>query len=147
AQRICLRFGQGCVRHRQRRAERLRQPSPTFAKVRKILSEILIDTGPLVAVICAGDRDHAWTVERFRALPPPFLTCEAVIAEACFLIERRGVSGAVILEKIENDLLRIALEIEDHSAALRKLMTRYARVPMSLADSWLGRLSAFYPEF
>ena len=106
----------------------------------------MIDTGPLVAVICAGDRDHAWTVERFRALQPPFLTCEAVIAEACYLIERRGVSGAVILEKIENGLLRIALEIEDHLAALRKLMTRYASVPMSLADSCLVRMSEVYPE-
>ena len=46
------------------------------------MSEVLVDTGPVVAMICAGDRDHAWTVERFRALPPSFLTCEAVIAEA-----------------------------------------------------------------
>jgi predicted nucleic acid-binding protein len=74
------------------------------------LSEVLIDTGPLVAMICAGDRHHGWTVERFRALSPPFLTCEAVIAEACFLIERRGVNGAVLLERIENGLLRIGLK-------------------------------------
>src|SRR5438067_13704416 len=111
------------MQHHQRRPERLRQPSQTSERFRRGVSEILFDTGPLVAVICAGDRDHAWTVERFRALPPPFLTCEAVIAEACYLIERRGVSGAVILEKIENGLLRIALEIEDHLAAVRKLMT------------------------
>jgi predicted nucleic acid-binding protein len=110
------------------------------------VSEVLIDTGPLVAMICAGDRDHAWTVEQFRVLPPPFLTCEPVIAEACFLIERRGVSGAVILERIENGLLRIALEIEDHCAALKKLMRRYGSVPMSLADSCLVRMSEFYPE-
>ena len=110
------------------------------------MSEILIDTGPLVAMICAGDRDHAWTVEQFRALSPPFLTCEPVIAEACFLIERRGLSGAVILERIENGLLRIALEIEDHCAALQKLMTRYASVPMSLADSCLVRMSEIYPQ-
>src|SRR5438552_19130116 len=97
--------------------------------------------------MCAGDRDHAWTVERFRALHPPFVTCEAVIAEACFLIERRGVSGAVMLEKIENDLLRIALEIHDHSAALRKLMTRYASVPMSLADCCLVPMSEVFPAF
>ena len=64
----------------------------------RAMSDVLIDTGPLVAMLCAGDQDHAWTVEQFRALPPPFLTCEAVIAEACFLIERRGVSGAVILK-------------------------------------------------
>ena len=58
------------------------------------MSEILIDTGPLVAVICAGDRDHAWTVERFRALHPPFLTCEAVIAEAfkSFSTVREGMN-------------------------------------------------------
>ena len=106
----------------------------------------MVDTGPLVAMICAGDRDHAWTVERFRALSPPFLTCEPVIAEACFLIERRGVSGALILERIENGLLHIALEIEDHCDALKKLMTRYASVPMSLADSCLVRMSEVYPE-
>jgi predicted nucleic acid-binding protein len=110
------------------------------------VSEILIDTGPLVAMLCAGDRDHAWTVERFRALAPPFLTCEPVIAEACYLIERRGISGAIILERIENGLLRIALEVEDHCAALKKLMSRYASVPMSLADACLVRLSEIYPQ-
>jgi uncharacterized protein len=110
------------------------------------MSHILIDTGPLVAVLCQHDRDHAWTVEQFRALPAPFLTCEAVIAETCFLIERRGVSGAVILERIENGLLRIGLEIEEHCAALKILMKRYASVPMSLADSCLVRMSEIYPE-
>ncbi len=110
------------------------------------MSEVLIDTGPLVAILCAGDKDHAWTVEQFRALPPPFLTCEPVIAEACYLIERRGVNGAVLLERIENGLLRIALEIEEHCAELKKLMTRYANVPMSLADSCLVRMSEIYPQ-
>jgi uncharacterized protein len=110
------------------------------------VSEVLIDTGPLVAILCAGDKDHAWTVEQFRALPPPFLTCEPVIAEACYLIERRGVNGAVLLERIENGLLRIALEIEEHCADLKKLMTRYANVPMSLADSCLVRMSEIYPQ-
>ena len=110
------------------------------------MSDILIDTGPLVAMLCKDDRDHGWTVEQFRALSPPFLTCEAVIAETCFLIERRGVGGEVILEQIENGLLRIALEIEDHCAALKSLMKRYASVPMSLADSCLVRMSEVYPN-
>ena len=110
------------------------------------MSEVLLDTGPLVAVLCAGDRDHAWTVERFRALAPPFLTCEPVIAEASYLVEQRGISGGVILERIENGLLRIAFEVEDHCVALRKLMTRYASVPMSLADSCLVRMSELYAD-
>src|SRR4030095_15379609 len=101
------------------------------------MNEVLLDAGPLVAVLCADDRDHRWAVERFRTLSPPFLTCEPVIAEACFLVERRGVSGTVILERIENGLLRIALQMEDHCAELKKLMRRYASVPMSLAGSCL----------
>jgi hypothetical protein len=24
----------------------------------------------------AGDRDYAWTVDQFRALPPPFFICD-----------------------------------------------------------------------
>ena len=110
------------------------------------MSEILVDTGPLVAMLCRDDRDHAWTVECFRALAPPLLTCEAVIAETCFLVERRGVSGGIILDRIQNGLLRIALEIEDHCAELKKLMMRYANVPMSLADSCLVRMSEIYPD-
>ena len=110
------------------------------------MSEILVDTGPLVAMLCRDDRDHAWTVECFRALAPPFLTCEAVIAETCFLVERRGVSGGIILDRIQNGLLRIALEIEDHCTELKKLMMRYGNVPMSLADSCLVRMSEIYPD-
>jgi predicted nucleic acid-binding protein len=110
------------------------------------MNEVLLDAGPLVAVLCADDRDHRWAVERFRELSPPFLTCEPVIAEACFLIERRGVSGTVILERIENGLLRVGLEIEDHCAALKNLMNRYRSVSMSLADSCLVRMSEIYPK-
>jgi len=110
------------------------------------VSDVLIDTGPLVAMLGAGDRDHAWTVERFRALPPPFLICEPVIAETCFVIERRGVSRTVMLERLENGLLRVGLEIGDHCAALKKLIARYANVPMSLADACLVRMSEVYPD-
>ncbi len=110
------------------------------------MSDVLIDTGPLVAMICAGDRDHAWTVEQFRNLAPPFFTCEPVVAEACYLVGRRGISGRVILERIENGLLRIAFDLEDHCASLKKLMTRYENVPMSLADACLVRMSELYPE-
>jgi uncharacterized protein len=95
------------------------------------MNEVLLDAGPLVAVLCADDRDHRWAVERFRALSPPFLTCEPVIAEACFL---------------ENGLLRVGLEIEDHCAALKNLMKRYRSVPMSLADSCLVRMSEIHPK-
>ncbi len=55
------------------------------------MTEILADTGPLVAYLDRSDRDHAWAKETFMRLTRPLLTCEAVIAEALFLLRRGGI--------------------------------------------------------
>ena len=51
---------------------------------------ILVDTGPLVALLCRSDRHHAWVHERFAEIEPPLLTCEAVLSEADHLTRRHG---------------------------------------------------------
>ncbi len=48
------------------------------------MTEIISDTGPLVAYLDRSDRDHAWAKEVFMGITRPLLTCEAVIAEALF---------------------------------------------------------------
>jgi len=53
-------------------------------------SGVLLDTGPLVAYLSERDRYHDWAVETFIALDLPAITCEPVLTEACFLIERNG---------------------------------------------------------
>ena len=49
---------------------------------------VLVDTGPLVALLDRRDEYHVWAVEQLSGLRPPFLTCEAVIAEAFHLLRR-----------------------------------------------------------
>jgi predicted nucleic acid-binding protein len=58
---------------------------------------VLLDTGPLVAALSRNDHAHAWAKSQFAALPAPFLTCEPVISEACFLLRqlRGGASGVL----------------------------------------------------
>jgi predicted nucleic acid-binding protein len=46
---------------------------------------VLLDSGPWVALLSRNDTHHRWALEQFRRLPPPFLSCEAVVAETCFL--------------------------------------------------------------
>lgn len=43
---------------------------------------VIVDAGPLKAVIDRGDVDHAWAVRVFRSIAARFVTCEAAIAEA-----------------------------------------------------------------
>ncbi len=51
-------------------------------------SGVLIDTGPLVAYRRARDAHHEWALETFETLEPPLISCEPVLAEACFLLAR-----------------------------------------------------------
>lgn len=51
---------------------------------------MLLDTGPLVSFLADGSVHHTWTVEQWKQLRPPMLTCEPVLTEAAFLLKREG---------------------------------------------------------
>lgn len=101
----------------------------------------LLDTGPLVAYLYPRDAYHEWALEQFSKIEPPFLTCEAVVTEACFVLGRRGLSSTRVLAAIEEGLIEIDFALADHVAELRQSIERYANVPMSLADACLVRLA------
>jgi uncharacterized protein len=101
----------------------------------------VIDTGPLVAYLCANEARHAWAVEQFTDLTPPLLTCEPVLTETCFLLTRQKVPAWQLLEKLDQQVLRIGLHLDTEAGRIRDLMRRYINVPMSLADACLVRLA------
>lgn len=92
----------------------------------------MLDTGPLVAYLYPRDVYHDWAVEQFSSFDPPFLTCEPVITEACFLLARNGLAASHVLEPIESGAIEVAFSLAEHVAALRRAIERYANVPMSL---------------
>ena len=62
-----------------------------------MIRNVLVDTGPLIALIDRRDRHHAWVREQFDQILPPLLTCEAVLAEACYLAPRRATNGRSVI--------------------------------------------------
>jgi predicted nucleic acid-binding protein len=104
-------------------------------------SGVVMDTGPLVAYLSAREAHHDWAVEQFATLQLPFLTCEPVLTEACFIAGRNGVAAARVLEAVERGVLRLGIHLDEEIAAICSLMDRYANVPMSLADACLVRLA------
>jgi uncharacterized protein len=104
----------------------------------------LLDTGPLVSFLASGLKHHAWTVEQWKRLRPPLLTCEPVLTEAAFLLEREGRDIDPLFALLERGVIRIALAVEEEQADLRALMRRYRNRPMSLADACLVRLSEIH---
>lgn len=104
-------------------------------------SGVLLDTGPLVAYLYPKDTYHEWAVEQFTRLDLPFICCEPVLAEACFLVMRNGQRPMRVLDMLGRGAVRIGLALRDELAAVRMLMDRYVNVPMSLADACLVRLA------
>ena len=104
-------------------------------------SGTLLDTGPIVAYLYSRDAYHDWALEAFSEVQPPAITCEAVLTEACFLIERNRWPAMRVLEYVLESEIRIGLQLEHEIEAIRGLMQRYANVPMSLADACLVRLA------
>jgi uncharacterized protein len=108
--------------------------------------KVLIDTGPLVAMLVARERHHAWTVAQLEELEPPLLTCEAVISEACYLVRRLSGGRDAVLSLLARGVIKIGFSLAVELDAVRKLMRRYATVPMSLADACLVRMAESQPR-
>lgn len=109
-------------------------------------SKVIVDTGPLVALLNRTDAAHGWVMQQLSDIAPPMLTCEAVLAEATYLTRHMPGARAALIEMIGDDFLAIGMAVADHHSALLGMIKRYADVPMSLADGCLVRLAELYPQ-
>lgn len=105
---------------------------------------IIADTGPLVAYLDRSDQHHAWAKEVMDTLTKPLLTCDAVLAEVTFLLQRGGIAAALPMQMIERGVLQSRFDTGSEAHALRTLLERYEDVPMSLADACVVRLSELH---
>ena len=107
----------------------------------KTAPTVLLDTGPWVALHCRNDRHHSWAREQFAQITGSLLSCEAVVAETCFLLARGGHDPAKALALVARGVVQMGMVLGDEIAAVQGLFERYDNVPASLADACLVRMS------
>ncbi|MGZ8900630.1 MAG: type II toxin-antitoxin system VapC family toxin [Limisphaerales bacterium] len=110
------------------------------------MTRILLDTGPIFAFYSQRDCWHEWALRQFHGLNEPLLTCEPVLTEASYLLERQGAYPAILLTLLQRGLIAVAIDLQTEANAINILMHRYRDVPMSLADACLVRMSELYKD-
>jgi predicted nucleic acid-binding protein len=107
---------------------------------------VILDTGPLVALINGRDKYHKWVTLQMARIKPPLLTCEAVLSEACFLLRTYNGGQKAVLEFLRRSILQLPFRLSEHVNQIAWLIDKYSDVPMSLADACLVRLTELYAE-
>lgn len=99
--------------------------------------DVVLDTGPIVAVFDPRDQWHAAAVAAWPGLIDRCVTTEAVVVEASHLILRGGGTTWSALEfLLEAGIPIVGLDVASHRRAI-SLMRRCERVPMDYADATL----------
>jgi len=102
---------------------------------------VLLDTGVIVALLDRSEQNHEKCLLSVESVTQPLVTCEAVIAESCYLL--RDVAGAseAILENVEKGVFQIPFSITRQAGSVRRIIRRYRDQQIDFADACLIRLA------
>jgi uncharacterized protein len=105
---------------------------------------VLLDTGAIVALLDRSEKFHAACAASVRELRVPLITCEAVIAESCYLL--RGMRGAAeaVIENVEAGIFQIPFRLPEAAQAVRQILRKYRHRKIDLADACLIHLAGEY---
>lgn len=102
---------------------------------------VLVDAGPLVALVNRGDSHHRRCVDALKTIRDPMLTVWPAVTEALFLVRDSWPAQAALLEMIESRVVELLPLDEDDVPRMTALMGKYRDLPMDLADAALVRVS------
>ena len=107
---------------------------------------VIVDAGPLVALLNRADAYHRWAMTQFAAIPAPLATCEPVLTETFHLLRRIPDGSNRFFELLGRCLLTVDFSLLQEASAISNLVKRYRSIPMSLADACLVRMSEIIPD-
>jgi predicted nucleic acid-binding protein len=102
---------------------------------------VLVDAGPLVALLDRRDANHEACLHALKAVADPLVTVWPAFNEAMYLLNFSWDAQLALWEMVEiNALTLLPLDVLD-VPRMRTLMGKYRDLPMDLADAALVRVA------
>jgi predicted nucleic acid-binding protein len=102
---------------------------------------ILLDAGPMVALLRRADQHHARCVATLRRIRDPLGTIWPAVTEAMFLLSDRQDAQAALAEKLEGEAIALLPLDRRDVPRIRELMAKYSDLPMDLTDAAIVRVA------
>jgi len=96
---------------------------------------VLLDTGPLVALLAAKDDRHRLCVETLATLSPPLWTCWPVITEAAWILRKQPLPLDRIAEAHNGGMFKFLPLDGDSLDGIAAIMRRYEDAKIQFADA------------
>jgi predicted nucleic acid-binding protein len=94
--------------------------------------QVLLDTGPLVAIFCENDQHHRLCTDTLKLVAPPFLTTWPVLTEAAWIL--RSERRALGLLYNPRGLFTIVSQNDEDLLSFRTTLHRFRDISPQLAD-------------
>ncbi len=104
-------------------------------------NRILIDTGPIVAIISESDEHHEACIEQLRRVRAPLLTCWPVITEAAWLLRTYPLAVGRFLSSFNSQPFQLAPLNELDLGEIGAILAKYKTLGIQLADAALLHLA------
>ncbi len=102
---------------------------------------VLLDTGPLVALLAENDAYHRQCVETLATLSPPLLTCWPVLTEAAWILRRYPHPADRLNDARSAGLFDILPLNAADLPAIAAVMRHYEDAGLQFADAALVHLA------
>lgn len=105
------------------------------------MREIILDTGPFVALLDRSERSHLACTAFFKEVNGRFVTTEPVLTEVVYLLGPSFAIQKPALEFILKGGAEVVPQTLDSLQRAMQLMEKYRDVPMDFADATLVALA------
>lgn len=105
------------------------------------MKPILLDTGVIVALLDRSEKAHHLCAEAILAAVAPLITCEAVIAESCYLLRNFPGAPEAVIDNVVAGIIQIPFQLSKEAVGVKQILRKYRDRKIDLADACLIRLA------
>lgn len=106
------------------------------------MNPVLLDTSVIVGLLDRSEHRHTHCVEAVNSIQAPLITCEPVIAEACYLARKLPGAPEAILQNVVDGTFQIAIQLSRCATAIQRILKKYRDQDIDLADACLIHIAS-----